>query len=149
MEEKKYLNEERYQENLKKLKKIGKIVLIIGVGMFILGMVLLIIGFSGFGKSGMEMVSEPNLNPMQTAKGAYGDMGLFALGGLFGVFGLFIAGIGVMMTVVTYRREIVAFTTQQVMPVAKEGVNEMAPTIGNVASEITKGIKKGLDESKK
>ena len=149
MEEKKYLNEERYQENLKKLKKAGKIVLIIGTGMFILGMVLLIIGFSGFGKSGMEMVSESNLNPMQTAKGAYGDMGLFALGGLFGVFGLFIAGIGVMMTVVTYRREIVAFTTQQVMPVAKEGVNEMAPTIGNVASEITKGIKKGLDESKK
>ena len=149
MEEKKYLNEEQYQENLKKLKKIGKIVLIVGAGMFILGMVLLIIGFSGFGKSGMEMVAEPNLNSMQTAKGAFGDMGLFALGGLLGVFGLFIAGIGVMVTMVTYRREIVAFTTQQVMPVAKEGVNEMAPTIGNVASEITKGIKKGLDESKK
>lgn len=46
------------------------------------------------------------------------------------------------------RREILAFTTQQVMPVAKEGIDTMAPTIGNVAKEISKGIKEGSKEDK-
>ena len=38
------------------------------------------------------------------------------------------------------------FHAQQVMPVAKEGIDEMAPTIGEAAGKIAKGIKKGLDE---
>lgn len=50
---------------------------------------------------------------------------------------------------VTKRREIMAFTTQQVMPVAQEGMDKMAPTIGNVAKEITKGIKEGLKDEEK
>lgn len=47
-------------------------------------------------------------------------------------------------------REIAAFTTQQTMPIAKEGIEEMAPTIGNAAEEIARGIKDGLkdDEEK-
>ena len=47
------------------------------------------------------------------------------------------------------RREILAFSTQQVMPVAKEGINKMAPTMGNVAKKITKGIKDGLNDEEK
>lgn len=47
------------------------------------------------------------------------------------------------------RREITAFTTQQVMPVAKEGIDEMTPTIGNAVGEIAKGIKKGLNDADK
>ncbi len=47
------------------------------------------------------------------------------------------------------RREITAFTAQQVMPVAKEGIDEMAPTIGNAVGEIAKGIKKGLNDDDK
>lgn len=43
------------------------------------------------------------------------------------------------------RRHILAFQAQQIMPVAKEGINEIAPTIGNVAGEIAKGIKNGLN----
>ena len=46
----------------------------------------------------------------------------------------------------TKRREIAAFTIQQTMPVTKEGIDEMAPTIGKAAGEIVKGIKKGLDD---
>ena len=40
------------------------------------------------------------------------------------------------------QRHIVAFRAQQVMPVAKEGIDEMAPTIGKAAGEIAKGLKK-------
>lgn len=44
------------------------------------------------------------------------------------------------------RRHIIAFQAQQVMPVAKEGINEMAPSIGKAAGEIAKGIKDGLTD---
>lgn len=47
------------------------------------------------------------------------------------------------------RRQIIAFQAQQIMPVAKEGINEIAPSIGNVAGEIAKGIKDGLNSSDK
>ena len=47
------------------------------------------------------------------------------------------------------RREILAFSAQQVMPVAQEGIDKMAPTMGSVAKEITKGIKDGLKDEEK
>lgn len=40
------------------------------------------------------------------------------------------------------QRHILAFTTQQAMLIAKEGLDEMTPIIGNIA----KGIKKSLDD---
>lgn len=46
-------------------------------------------------------------------------------------------------------REINAFYAQQQIPVAKEGIEEMAPTIGNAVGEIAKGIKKGLKDEEK
>ena len=65
----------------------------------------------------------------------------------------------------TKQREILAYHAQQVMPVAKEGMEKVAPTLGKVgasiakemapvygdiAKEISKGIKDGLkDEDKK
>ena len=42
-----------------------------------------------------------------------------------------------------------AYTTQQVMPVAQEGIEKMAPTIGSAAKEIAKGIKQGINEANK
>lgn len=57
---------------------------------------------------------------------------------------------GAMFILTAKRREITAFTAQQVMPVAKEGIEKMAPTAGVTAKEIAKGIKKGLkDEEEK
>ena len=50
-------------------------------------------------------------------------------------------------------REIAAFKVQQTMPLAKEGVEKMSPTveksIGGIAKSITKGIKEGLDDKDK
>lgn len=43
-------------------------------------------------------------------------------------------------------RNMLAFQAQQTIPVAKEGINEMAPTMGNAAHEIAKGIKDGLKD---
>lgn len=68
----------------------------------------------------------------------------------FYMFGGFIIIASFMIAFSVYmfakRREIIAFTTQQVMPVAQEGMDKMAPTVGNFAKEITKGIKDGIKD---
>lgn len=76
---------------------------------------------------------------------------------------------------ITKRREIMAFSAQQMMPLAQEGLEKMAPSVGkagaemieeiaptykkvakdvapiygDIAKEITKGVKKGLEGNKK
>ena len=59
---------------------------------------------------------------------------------------------GVLYLSIIKRREIMAYTVQQVMPVAKEGTDKISPTIakatGNIAKEVTKGIKEGLKDEK-
>lgn len=86
----------------------------------------------------------------------------------FFMFGGFIIVASLMFSAVLLsvlkRREIMAFSAQQVMPIAKEGIEEMAPTIGkagkaiaeqmapvygDIAKEIAKGIKEGLDDENK
>ena len=46
------------------------------------------------------------------------------------------------------KRKIMAFTTQQSMPIMKEKMEKMAPSVGKVAENIAKGIKKGLEDDK-
>lgn len=71
----------------------------------------------------------------------------------FYMFGAFIIIASCMISGSIYvfakRREITAFTAQQVMPVAKEGIDKMAPTLGNAAKEITKGVKDGIKNDEK
>ena len=69
-------------------------------------------------------------------------------------------GIGLMLIMTSKRRNIAAYYVQQTMPVAKEGIEKMAPTIGKVGSsvakemapaygEIAKEVGKGLKEGMK
>lgn len=66
------------------------------------------------------------------------------------MFGGFIIVASAMISASIYmfakRREIMAFTVQQSMPIAKEGIDEMSPYAGKVVKEITKGIKEGLKD---
>lgn len=150
MKENKYLNEENYKQKVRKLKSIGKIVLIVGILMFVLGIIFLVLGFTGFGKTGIGAVTSPAINSSDIAKGIFSGFGLFALGGLLNTLGLFITGIGAIILFMAYKREIVAFSAEQIIPVAKERIEKMAPSVGVVAKEISKGIKKGLkDEDNK
>ena len=147
MENNKYLNEEQYQQNAKKLKRIGKITIIVGILLLVLGVIFFVLGFSQFGKA--SVASETMINPDKAAEGVFGSFGLLFLGGTLDSLGFFVTAIGIGITIIAHKREITAFTTQQVMPVAKEGINEMAPTIGNAAGEIAKGIKEGLKDEEK
>lgn len=75
----------------------------------------------------------------------------------FFIFGVFIIIASTMISfgifMISKRREILAFSAQQVMPIAQEGIEKMAPTIGNAAGTISKGIAegitKGIKEGKK
>ena len=64
--------------------------------------------------------------------------------------GIFIIILSVLIAggiyIFAIRREILAFKTQQVMPVAQEGIEKMAPTIGNATGTITQGIAKGVTQ---
>lgn len=70
---------------------------------------------------------------------------------MFGAFAIIASLMGAgFVFFISKGREIAAFTTQQAMPIAQEGIDTMAPTVGNAAKEIAKGIKDGLkdDEQK-
>lgn len=174
MQQTEYLSEERYQKSNAKVKKVGKILLIVGIVTLVVSFILLIVGFVGAGNSAMngfnsmsnEMIDNFNsfgngnnginvdVSGMQdTTSGIFGNIGLFAIGSFMLTigFGLTIAG-GVVMFI-AHRREITAYTTQQVMPVAQEGIQKMAPTVGSamgtIGKELAKGIREGINEADK
>ena len=68
----------------------------------------------------------------------------------FYMFGAFVIIASCMIAgsiyMITKRREIMAFTAQQVVPVSKEVIDEMAPSAGKVAKEIARGIKQGIND---
>jgi len=172
MQQTEYLSEERYQKSNAKVKKVGKILLIVGIVTLVVSFILLIVGFVGAGNSAMngfnsmsnEMIDNFNsfgdgnnginidVSGMQdTTSGIFGNIGLFAIGSFMLTigFGLTIAG-GIVMFI-AHRREITAYTTQQVMPIAQEGIQKMAPTVGSamgtIGKELAKGIKEGINEA--
>ena len=124
MNEKEYMNEEKYQKTKKTLIKIGKISL--GIA-FILIVVSFFIRTPELGEEGWFEASTTK-SKLRFAAFVFG---IFFPMGLFGT---------------AYRREMAAFNAQQVMPIAKEGMDKMAPSIGNTSKEIAKGIREGLAE---
>ena len=58
---------------------------------------------------------------------------------MFGIFIIFTSSmISGMIYFFTKRRQIMAYQAQQVMPIAQEGMEKMAPTLGKTASTIAK-----------
>lgn len=202
MENSKYLSEETFQKNKKKVIRASIIILILG---FLIGGGLIVTGIiksSSVGTSGttgrsevviqaeidklseevstlqsqmtqelmkngssekfLELQSEVNA---KTKKIADLESEVWENDGVFSstkneiekskyipfyMFGGFIIVVSCMIAGSIYmfakRREIAAFTTQQVMPVAQEGIEKISPTIGNAAGTIAKSIKDSLKD---
>ena len=121
MNNKEYLSEEQYQKISKKLSIISKILLVVG------GISILLFLYVFF----TDIIDE---HPQLT---------------LLLMLGFLMLSIGLMLFFVSHTRQISAYMTQQQMPVAKEGIEKMAPTAGVVAKEITKGVKEGIKEEDK
>lgn len=69
------------------------------------------------------------------------------------MIGVFLCIVSCMISFVMFtfakERHILAFQAQKVMPVAKEAIDEVAPTIGNAAGSIAKGVTKGIKDGLK
>lgn len=120
MNNKEYLNEEQYKKTKKKLNMIGNILLCVGIILAISSIVL-------------QMTESPNEMLM----------------GILGAPGFFMIMIGIYLKYISHWREISAFTTQQQMPIVKESIEKMAPSVGVAAKEIAKGVKEGLKDEDK
>ena len=102
-------------------KKIKKT----GITLLIVGIILLVIG--------IIIVLQDN---------EFGAIGI--------ILGFFSCFIGLVLRfIIGNQRQITAYFTQQAMPVAKEGMEKMAPSAGVAAKEIAKGIKEGLKDEEK
>lgn len=171
MDNQKLLSEEKYQQNNAKVKKVGKMLLIIGVITLVISIALIIIGFvstgnsasNAFDKVGSNAINNFNsmdqntvINEAQntfnstkdTAKEMFGSVGLFALGGFLNFIGFALTIAGGVVMFIAHRREITAYTTQQVMSVAQEGIEKITPTVANAAGSIAQSISKGIQEGK-
>ncbi len=148
MPKKGYLNEENYQRTNQKVKKIGTILMIIGLILAGLGIILILSGFLGF--SGQIFNGIGNGGQGINGSNLFTGFGLFAIGGFLIGPGFLLTFVGLIMRfVIGNRREITAYTTRQVMPVAQEGIEKMAPTIGKAGGSIAKGIARGIKEGLK
>ena len=151
--QKEYLNEERYQKTKKTISFIALIVLLVGI---IIGGGLIGLGFSNrnsidvtsikaqqnaeFHKNGFSEKYYELDAQLQKAESA---IPLFIFGGFIIIASCIISG---SIFISTKRRELLAYHAQQIRPVAQEGVEKMAPSVGVAAKEIAKGIKEGLKE---
>lgn len=123
--QKEFLNEENYQKANSKVKWGGRIAMLIGISMILIG--AFVVKVPDMGTDGwFEAESTRN----------------------FLIFpGVFITLVGCMIRfVVANQRNITAYQTQQMRPIAQEGIEKMSPSMGVAAKEITKGIKDGFAE---
>ena len=147
----KYINEEKYQINNKKVKKVSKLLLIFGLVILIIGLVCMVLSFLNFKTSASESINCLN-NNCDPISGMFNSFGMFAIGGFFIFIGSGLLMFGGVLTLTAHRREISAYTATQAMPVFKESVEEVTPTMskasGTIAKDVTKGVKEGLKEEK-
>lgn len=101
------------------------------------------------------------LNSFNKEFDSFESIPLFMIGGFIIIATLMISG---SIYLSTKRREMLAYQAQQIMPVGKEIIEEVAPTVGKagsaiakemapaygeIAKEISKGIKEGLNKDNK
>ena len=122
-EKREFLSEEENQRISKKLGVISKILMIGGGIGFVVCSILLFGDFISF-----------------EARGLVG----FAWVGCFAC-----VGFGLGLFTMANQRKISAYMLQQRMPIVQEGIEKMAPTVGNAAGTIAEGITKGIKEGLK
>ena len=125
MEEKEYLTEESYKKANNKVKWAGRIIILIGIAMVLIG--IFVVKVPDMGEDGWFEAKKTRS---------------------FLVYpGSFVIMVGFMVRfIVANQRNITAYQMQQIRPVAEEGIEKMAPSVGVAAKEIAKGVKEGLEE---
>jgi len=162
-----YLNEEKFQQTNKKVKKVGTIIMIGALALIVIGIIVIIMAAN----KTVPPMGDSNWFDASREKSHQKFIGTTLL-----MFGIFVEFVGCMIRFgIGNRREIMAYQMQSVMPVAKEGMKEMVPTVvetsstvikemtptykemaktmapvyGEIAKEVGKGIAEGMNEANK
>ena len=120
----KYFNEEKYQ-------KIKRTLIIFGCISIFIALLLLVLAI---------IMHVPDMSSDEWFTSSTARMFMFIGAFFFGIMVPFI------LFPIAFARDINTFTAQSTIPVAKEGIEEMIPTINKTAKEITKGVKEGLED---
>ena len=136
MNKKEYLSEEKYQ-------KIKKILIILGFISLAVGVILLVLAIL------VKVPEEPSLgdpnwwgNSKISSDAESKKALLFFFSFVFGIM------LPAALFGTAYKREMDAFTIQQKMPIKQETIRRIAPSVGEAAGTVAKGIKKGLKDEK-
>ena len=119
-----YLNEEKYQ-------KIKRTLIIIGCVSMFIAFLLVVLAIT---------IHVPDMSSDEWFAASTTRMFMFMGAFFFGIM------VPLVLFPIAFARDINAFNAQGAIPVAKEGIEEMTPTVSNAAKEITKGIKEGLED---
>ncbi len=135
MNKNEYLSEEKYQKIKKLLITLGFISLAVGIILLILAIIVKI-------PDNNSALADPNWwkNSEIRSDAESKKVLLFFFSFVFSVM------LPAMLFGTAYKREIKAFNTQQEMPVKQETIEKMAPSVGEAAGTVAKGIKKGLKD---
>ncbi len=140
----KFLNEENYQRTKKKLSLIALIVLICGI---VVGGLLIIGGVVNKNQANKKDFFE-STNQERVDNFKKESSGMFMIVSGAGI--IMMSGIASLaLFLFAKRREIAAFSTQQIMPVAQEGVDAITPTIANAAGTVAGEVVKAVNKAKK
>lgn len=118
----KYLNEEKYLRVKKGLTVVSVIVLLIGIGMIIGA----IITKSKLPDNWFEMTTEEKDTDFSCSS-------IMLVGG-------FLCFVSLIIFLISRGREISAYSTQQVLPIEKERIDEMSPTYAKAAKTVVDAI---------
>lgn len=121
MKNKEYLNEKEY-------KKINIFLIIIGILLIGGGGALLVSSILKY-QSITDIWSRSAFNSQSSA--------MFT-----GFGGVVLVLLGIVAIIIPFKRKIMAYNAQQVMPVAQEGIEKLGPSIGKVAGDIAKEVNK-------
>ncbi len=145
----KYVNEENHQRVKGKLKTLGILLLVFGAIFTIIGLILLIVGFTNFGKTDLD-------NPQGMFSSGTSSMGMFIAGGFLLMLGIAGVSYGVYLTFFAHAREILSYGASTIVPVAGEAINYVADNVspsvnkavGGFAESISSGIAGGIAKGK-
>ena len=182
MEKEELLNEEKYQKTNGKIKLLALIILLVGL---IVGGFLIYTGVSNsksIDKNKVQVEKNEEFMKNGFSERYYelqDELHKAQSNGFYFTFGPFIIITACMFSGAIYlsskSREIAAYKAQQIMPVAQEGMEKMAPSVakvgktmaeemapvykdlakeiapayGEIAKEIAKGVKEGMKDEDK
>ncbi|HOZ53757.1 MAG TPA: hypothetical protein PKY25_00255 [Bacilli bacterium] len=136
MKDKEYLSEEKY-------KKVNIFLIVIGIILIVVGIVLIFIGVSNINNTSLSQPEFPLLGENATTQERFNSttVAVFTI-----FFGACFSMIGIVVLIIPFKRKIIAYQAQQIMPVAQEGIEKLGPSVGKVAGDIAREVKKSEKE---